>query len=232
MNKIGFIGAYDKIDLIIYVAKILTVLGKKVMVIDSTINQKARYVVPVINPTLTYITTFEDIDVAVGFKDEKEIKAYLGISEEQELPYDIMLIDVDDAVAVEQFELALAPKNYFVTAFDLYSLKRGLEVLSNLKAPMNLTKILFAKEVLKEDDDYLNFLSLGYKIMWNEYRIYFPIENGDWSVLAENQRVAKIKFKRLSVQYKDSLVFIVEEILSDTSENHIRRAVKIIERGV
>ena len=68
--------------------------------------------------------------------------------------------------------------------------------------------------------------------MWNEYRIYFPIENGDWSVLAENQRVAKIKLKRLSMQYKDSLVYIVGEILNDTSENQISRAVKIIERGV
>ena len=143
-----------------------------------------------------------------------------------------MLIDVDDSLAVEKFDLVKAPKNYFVTAFDLYSLKRGLEVLSNLKEPMSLTKILFTKEILKEEDDYLDFLSLGYKVMWNEYRIYFPIENGDWSVLAENQRVAKIKFKRLSMQYKDSLVYIVGEILNDISENQIRKAVKIIERGV
>ena len=232
MKKVGFIGTYDKTDLILNVAKILTIMKKKVIVVDSTLTQKAKYVVPVINPTLTYITDFEDIDVAVGFKNEADIKGYLGIAENEELPYDIMLIDADDSLAVEEFDLIKAPKNYFVTAFDLYSLKRGLEVLSNLKDPMSLTKILFTKEILKEDDDYLDFLSLGYKVMWNEYRIYFPIENGDWSVLAENQRVAKIKLKRLSMQYKDSLVYIVGEILNDTSENQIRRAVKIIERGV
>ncbi len=232
MKKVGFIGTYDKTDLILNVAKILTTMKKKVIVVDSTLTQKAKYVVPVINPTLTYITDFEDIDVAVGFKNEAGIKGYLGIAENEELPYDIMLIDADDSLAVEEFDLIKAPKNYFVTAFDLYSLKRGLEVLSNLKDPMSLTKILFTKEILKEDDDYLDFLSLGYKVMWNEYRIYFPIENGDWSVLAENQRVAKIKLKRLSMQYKDSLVYIVGEILNDTSENQIRRAVKIIERGV
>ena len=232
MKKVGFIGTYDKTDLILNIAKILTTMKKKVIVVDSTLTQKAKYVVPVINPTLTYITDFEDIDVAVGFKNEAGIKGYLGIAENEELPYDIMLIDVDDSLAVEGFDLIKAPKNYFVTAFDLYSLKRGLEVLSNLKEPMSLTKILFTKEILKEEDDYLDFLSLGYKVMWNEYRIYFPIENGDWSVLAENQRVAKIKLKRLSMQYKDSLVYIVGEILNDTSENQIRRAVKIIERGV
>ena len=232
MKKIGFIGMYDKTDLILNVAKILTTMNKKVIVVDSTIMQKAKYVVPVINPTVTYITDFEDIDVAVGFENEKKIKEYLGIAEKEELPYDIMLLDVDNADAMMNFELTVNPKNYFVTSFDLYSLKRGLEILSNLKSPIGLTKILYAKEVLKEDDDYLNFLSLGYKIMWNEYRIYFPIENGDWSVLAENQRVAKIKFKKLSTQYKDSLVYIVGEILGDTSENQIRRAIKIIERGV
>lgn len=232
MKKVGFIGTYDKTDLILNVAKILTTMKKKVIVVDLTLTQKAKYVVPVINPTITYITNFEDIDVAVGFKSEEEIKGYLGVAEKEKLPYDIMLMDVDDSEMVEKFDLANDAKNYFVTAFDLYSLKRGLEVLSNLKTPMELTKILFAKEILKEDDDYLNFLSLGYKVMWNEYRIYFPIENGDGTVLAENQRVAKIKFKKLSTQYKDGLIYIVGEILNDTSENQIRRAVKIIERGV
>ena len=224
---------YDKTDLILNIAKILTTMHKKVIVVDSTITQKAKYVVPVINPTVTYITDFEDIDVAVGFKNENEIKNYLGISETEQLPYDIMLVDVDNEQGLSEFGLMNNEiKNYFVTAFDLYSLKRGLEILSAVKTPMALTKILFAKEILKEEDDYLNFLSLGYKIMWNEYRIYFPIENGDWSVLAENQRVAKIKLKKLSTQYKDSLIYIVSEILNDTSENQIRKAVKTIERGV
>ena len=51
------------------------------------------------------------------------------------------------------------------------------------------------------------------------------------SVLFENQRVAKIKFRKLSAQYKDSLVFMVFESLN-TSESSVRRAMKIIERGV
>ena len=147
MKKVGFIGTYDKTDLILNIAKILTTMRKKVIVVDLTLTQKAKYVVPVINPTLTYITNFEDIDVAVGFKNETEIKDYLGITEKEKLPYDIMLMDVDDSEMIERFDLVNDAKNYFVTAFDLYSLKRGLEVLSNLKTPMQLTKILFAKEI-------------------------------------------------------------------------------------
>ena len=123
-------------------------------------------------------------------------------------------------------------KNYFVTSFDNYSLKKGLEVLHRLKDIVSLTKILFSKEMLKEEDDYLNFLSLGYKVIWNEYKIYFPIENGDLNVIYENQRVAKIKFRKLSIQYKDGLAYLAEEILEDVSESNIRKAIKLIEKGV
>ncbi len=232
MKKIGFIGAYDKTDLILYVAKILTVLKKKILIIDSTVNQKARYIVPTINPVVKYVTNFEDIDIAVGFSHMEDIKKYLSIAEEQEMEYDIVLIDTDNLEGFNNFELKTAQKNYFVTSFDNYSLKKGLEILSKLQEVVSLTKVLFSKEILKEEDDYLNFLSLGYKVVWNEYRIYFPIENGDLSIIYENQRVAKIRLKKLSVQYKDGLVYLAEGILGDVSEANIRKAVKFMERGV
>lgn len=232
MKKIGFIGAYDKTDLILYVAKILTTLRKKVLLVDATTNQKARYVIPVINPTTMYVTEYEEIDIAVGFSNFNDIRKYLGIPEEQELEYDIALIDTDNIEGVDNFGLQDAQKNYFVTSFDAYSLKKGLQALIDLKSAMSLTKILYSKDMLKEEDDYLNFLSLGYKIIWNENRIYFPIENGDLSVIYENQRVAKIKFRKLSIQYKDGLAYLAEEILGDTSESAVRRAIKTIEKGV
>lgn len=232
MKKIGFIGAYDKTDLILYIAKILTTFNKKILVIDLTINQKSRYIIPAINPTKMYVNEYEEIDIAVGFENMNDIKQYLGIAPEQELEYDYVFIDTDRADMIEEFKLTEAIKNYFVTSFDVYSLKKGLEVLAGLKSVMNLTKILFSEQILKEDDDYLNFLALGHKIVWSEYRINFPIENGDLTVIHENQRVAKIKFRKLSIQYKDNLAYLAEEILGDVSEARIRRAIKIIEKGV
>ena len=182
MKKVGFIGAYDKIDLIMYIAKIITSLGKKVLIVDSTVNQKARYIVPVINPTLKYVTDFEEIDIAVGFTDEKDIKRYLGISEEQEMEYDIMFVDTDNVDGFKNYNLEEDQKNYFVTSFDNYSLKKGLEIFNELTQPVSLTKVLFSKDMLKEEDDYLNFLSLGYKVIWNEYRIYFPLADSFFTI--------------------------------------------------
>lgn len=232
MRKIGFIGAYDKTDLILNVAKILATLDQKILIVDSTLTQKARYIVPVINPTKRYITEFEEMDVAVGFSDLEEIKKYLGLPEEKELEYDIVLIDIDNAKGFREFGLENSEKKYFVTSFDMYSLKKGLEVLSGLEDMANLTKIYFSKDILKEDDDYLNFLSLGYKIIWDEEKIYFPIENGDLCAIYENQRVSKVKFRKLSIQYKDGLAYIAEQIMGSGSDAQIRRAIKTIEKGV
>ena len=34
MKKIGFIGAYDKTDMLLYIAKILTTMKNKVLLVD------------------------------------------------------------------------------------------------------------------------------------------------------------------------------------------------------
>ena len=230
MKKIGFIGVYDKIDLLLNIAKVLTEMKNRVLIIDTTTNQKAKYVVPAINPTVSYITSFEDIDVAIGFETLEQVKNYLGTNEE--IPYDVILIDVDASEKMEKFELDNSNKNYFVTSFDVYNLKKGLQILENLKVTTKLTKILYSKEMLKEEDDYLNFLASEYKVAWDNEIIYFPIENGDLSVIYENQRVQKIKLKKLSVQYKDSLGFIVQQILEQKTDSYVRRVIKELERGV
>ena len=232
MRRISFIGCYDKIDLILYIAKILVATDKKVLVIDSTINQKAKYIVPVIKPTKAYVTDFEGIDVAVGFSNFNEIKEYLGMPIHAELPYDIALIDIDSYESIINFGIDNSDKNYFVTGFDLYTLKRGLEILSGITEILNLTKVCFSKTATKEDDDYLNYLALGYKIQWSDEIIYFPFEVGDQSVIAENQRVAKIKFKKLSAQYKEALIFIVEQILDQDEYAKMKRIFKQLEKGV
>lgn len=229
MKIIGFIGAYDKTDLLLNISKVLTTMNNKVLIVDSTINQKARYVVPAIDPTISYITSFEDIDVAVGFENIISIQRYLGIT--TDLPYDIMLVDCDTVEKIQGFELERANRNYFVTSFDVYSLRRGFEILNNLSVPMNLTKVIFTQEILKEDDEYLDYLSLGYKVIWNNERIYFPINSTDYEAIIENQRLQKIKLKKISAQYKESMNFMLQQILERESDSDIRRAIKTIEKG-
>ena len=228
MKKVGFIGGYKKTDMILYVAKMLTIAGKNVLIVDATKEQIAKYIVPTINPTLSYITNYENIDIAIGFEYLREIKEYLA---EEEPNYDFILIDIDNYQAFENYEMENSYKNYFVTSFDLYSIKKGLEILSQISEVVELTKIIFSKEILSEENEYLDYLSLGYKIKWNDYRIYFPLEMGDESAIIDNQRLSRIKFKNLSSQYKESLMYVTEELLGEKETNNFIKALKNLEKG-
>ena len=227
MKQVGFVGAFDKTDLIIYIAKILTVLGKRVLIADTTITQKAKYVVPALNPTLSYITEFEEIDIAVGFKNVEAIANYTNRSIET-LEYDYLLLDIDSAESAMNFRIDRSVQNFFVTSFDTYDIRRGVGILGQFQTPIKMTKVLFSKEVSKEDDEYLNYLSLGAKVMWEDDRIYFPLEMGDKTAIINNQKVAKVRFENLTSMYKDGMEFIIAKIDQAFQGPNIRKIIKEI----
>lgn len=231
MTKIGFVGASDKSDLVIYVSRILVELGKRVLIIDSTINQKTKYIVPTISPTTSYVTEYEGIDISVGFRNYSDIKSYLGMPESAVFSYDYIFIDLDDPSLIEVFDLYTASKNYFVTSPDLFDLKKGLEILSGIRIPLNLRKIWFSNSMLEEEDDYLDYLSLGYKINWDNEKLYFPMKSDDRDIIIENQRTSKIKFKGLSNEYKDALMTLTNDI-SGENIGQIKRAFRTLEKNV
>lgn len=169
-----------------------------------------------------------------GFKNLEEIRKYLGTQEEKQIEYDIALIDVDSTENYYNFNIKSSYKNYFVTSFDIYSLKKGLEIINNIEEKLKLTKILFSKDMIKEDNEYLNYLSLGSKVIWNEeFRVYIPIDNGDLSIIIENQRVSKIGIRKLSQQYRDGIYYIVEDIVNnDVPLQKIKKTFKVLEKEV
>ena len=164
MKKIGFIGAYDKTDLILSISKVLVKAGKKVLLIDSTILQKAKYIATNILPTVNYITSYEEIDVAIGFKNIKQVKQYIGLEENEKLEYDVIFIDTDNLEGAMNFEVSTSDKIYYVTSFDGYSLKKGLEIIQGLNFPLKMERIFFSREMLKTEEEYFDYLTLGLKV--------------------------------------------------------------------
>lgn len=223
MRKIGFIGAFDKTDLIIYTAKILTEVGKRVLILDTTILQKSRYNVPTIAPTRIYVTTYEDIDIAIGFEDFISVKDYLGNIEND---YDFIMIDIDSSEMFESFEMQSAEKLYFVTAFDNFSLNKGVEIIRDIGQKLYMTKVFFEKDVHDEYEEQLNLLSFSYQVEWMGENLYFPYDQGDLTAMIENQRVSKIRFRNLSEQYKNSLLMIVQDIGAEIDYSAMKRIMK------
>ena len=228
MEKVAFIGSYDKADFVIYIAKILTNIGKKVLVVDSTALQKTRYIVPTMQAPKQYITTFEDVDIAIGFQTFDQIKQYRAMDKTEEFEYDYCLLDIDSYRGYYYFGVKTEDKKYFVTSFDVYNLKRGLQVFRKLEAPTQVTKVLFTRDMLPEEDQYLNYLSRGLRVRWNSNILYFPFELGDQNAIFANQRTGRIQVRGLSSQYIDGISYIAEEI-SGENQNSIRKAVKLMQ---
>lgn len=232
MRKIGFIGGYDKTEFVIYVAKMLTLAGKRVLVIDNTLFQKTKYIVPTINPTISYMTTYEDVDIAIGFSSLEDVARYIGKSSSSQLGYDFVLIDTDLNSAIESMNLDVdVYKNFFVTSMDLYSIRKGLEAIQNMRQPMKLERIVFTREIMEEEDQYIKYLSSGYQVQWDNNILYMPLEAGDQSTIIENQKIQKIRFKNLTNQYKEGLIYVTEELLEGINAPSIRKIIKTIEKG-
>ncbi len=230
MEKINFIGAYDKTDSIMYIAKILTEMKKKVIIVDATITQKSKYVIPTVENKNEYITNYSNIDFAIGFTNYNDIKTYLGMPQSAAFTYDYMLIDIDNSDLLNNFDVYSSKKTYFVTSFDLYALKKGVEVLKRLSLPIEITKVYFSNLMSQTEDDYFNYIATGCRVKWNQEKIYFPLLNEDLDVIKENQRLSKIRFKGLSNEYKMSLIEWTQDICGDS--NGVKKACRQIERGV
>ena len=230
MDKIAFIGSYDKADMMIYVAKILTFLNKKVLIIDATSLQKTRYIIPTMKPAKQYITTFENVDIAIGFESFEQIKKYSQLDEGTKLDYDYALVNVDSYKGYYNFRFKTEDKKFFVTSFDIYCLRRGLQVFKKMEEQVQVQKVLFSKDMLPEEDQYLNYLSKGLNITWNEDIIYFPFEEGDQSAIFVNQRSERIQVRGLSSQYIDGILYIAKEI-SGAKQGDIKKAGKMLEKN-
>ena len=89
-----------------------------------------------------------------------------------------------------------------------------------------MTRLFYSKEMLKEEEEYFDYLALGVKVIWNEEKLYFLLENGDQAAIIENQRVEKIKFRNLSNEYKDNVIFLVNDIDDQIGEKKIRNTIK------
>ena len=74
MEQIGFIGTYDKKDLLLNVAYTFAQNGKKVLIVDATLMQRLKYIVPKIGNTNAYVSEFLGVDVALGFMKNMNLK--------------------------------------------------------------------------------------------------------------------------------------------------------------
>ena len=53
-----------------------------------------------------------------------------------------------------------------------------------------------------------------------------PVTGYDKQIIEENQRLYRIRMKRLSQQYLEGIIYIVQDIIQDLSTNKIKKMIK------
>mgnify|MGYP001667847750 CR=1 FL=1 len=240
MRNIAFIGGFDKFDLILYTAVIINNQNKaKCLIVDSTIQEKSRYIVPTMNDINykeeKYITTFQGVDIAVGFKTKMELEEFgiLNTNTDENgnitYSYDYVFIDLDEARTLDSFNLNEKDLVFLTTAFDLYSLNKAFRVLDNTNCNVEIQKILIGKKISNNHVRYMEMVTGNRKINWGKYNIEFPYENGDWSIIQENQRENRFSVTKFSSKFKSGLSALVR-LITDTGFMEVNKTIRQMQK--
>ena len=227
MEQIGFIGFYDKKDILLNIGKIFSYLGKKTLVVDATMMQRMRYIVPKVsaNNSITYVSEYQGTDVAVGFMNLGQIAQYLGTNQ---LNYDFIIIDSDNIQTMYSFMIPSMKKIFYVTSYDKFEVEKSKELFENINKPLQLTKVIISSNLNANEDKYLvhtlenNLIKFDRKV-----EVLFEDTDRNRAATLQSQLVQNISFKNYTSTYKDSLEYLAALIAEDMiSQSEIKSVIK------
>ena len=227
MEQIGFIGFYDKKDILLNIGKIFSYLGKKTLIVDATMMQRMRYIVPNVsaNNSITYVSEYQGTDVAVGFMNLGQIAQYLGANQ---LNYDFVIIDSDNIQTMYSFMIPNMKKIFYVTSYDKFEVEKSKELFANINEPMILTKVAISSNLNADESNFLvHTLENNYIKFDKDKEVLFEDSDKNRAVILQSQLVNEISFKKFTNTYKDSLEYITALISEgDIQQSEIRRIIR------
>ena len=225
MEQIGFIGAMDKKDIMLNTSRIIEYCQKKTLIVDATSLQRLRYIVPVTTNTssMSYVSEYQGIDVALGFMNLMQIQNYLG----KQLDYDYVLVDSDNAQTLNSFMIPRMKRVFFCTSYDEYDVKRGVELLKFIQQPLTITKLVLSPDLSTAQRDFLNNMVKNVpNISWANEQVVIADEIEDRRNTLENQLTNKLLLKKYTENYKAGLEYIAAlSAEGNIDQNLIRRAI-------
>lgn len=227
MEQIGFIGFYDKKDILLNIGKIFSYLGKKTLIVDATMMQRMRYLVPKVsaNNSITYVSEYQGTDVAVGFMNLGQIAQYLGANQ---LNYDFVIIDSDNIQTMYSFMIPNMKKIFYVTSYDKFEVEKSKELFANINRPMILTKVAISSNLNADESNFLvHTLENNYIKFDKDKEVLFEDSDKNRAVILQSQLVNEISFKKFTNTYKDSLEYITALISEgDIQQSEIRSIIR------
>ena len=147
----------------------------------------------------------------------------------QKIGIETHIFDIDNPDCYYSFKIQPTDEHCLLTTFDVYSVSKGIEVLRAISQPTSIVKAIITCNTKSEESEYLDFATFNLKIKWKDSTIYFPFDTEDLYEIYQNQRFSKVRFTGLSMEYMDSLSYLIES-LTGFSRGEIKRAIKMVDK--
>lgn len=234
---IGFVGYVNKTELVINLAKVLSITGKSVLVIDGTLEERMRYTIPAFNNSeKEYLVNFDGVDYALGFRSIDAIKEYICKKTSDADTYDIILIDIDNVDSYKDFrnEDEFSRTFFFIEYLNI-SFGKNIKLLETITSYSEnkpvLTQVLYKQYVTRTSEKYFNNLIMEYPVEWNERYYELPFLDQDKIADIEMQQSGYMDINRHTKQFISMVTDMAADIVGDIQAADIRRMIKSYSRG-
>ncbi|MBO2943029.1 hypothetical protein JJQ72_03420 [Paenibacillus sp. F411] len=227
-----FAGVSEKNDFLLYMAKVLSCSGYRVLLVDGTFQHNYAHHIGAAGQDQG-IYEFSGFDVACYFRHGEDLMTWLNHSEEE--AYDYWLWDVGSLDYILDHRWKEADACVWCSSFSLTNLlsdQRWLNELSRSSAWSS--EIAFHQLYLNviEDrtaDSYITSIMSQVSVHWLADPIRIPWDETAAALKIDNEHTSRLRIKPLSRRYKRALAQFIQR-LSDMEDHHIHKAFKQAER--
>lgn len=231
MQVIGMYGYVDKYDFVIATARTLNIMGRSVLVIDATSDEKYKYIVPSIDNSQKYITQYGEVDFAIGFESYESLTEYLIEKNIDINLYSYVLIDVESADMYTKFKSAPVDKAYMYIDTNVLSVAKNDELVhrmreENPEKELVFSKILYRAYLSRAATNYLEEKINNYAVKWTDEVYDISNDEQDVMVNIDSQYSGLIDIRKHTKTYILYMCEYISKILGDVSPKDVFKEIK------
>ncbi len=236
---IGLVGYVNKTDFVINLSKTFMICNKNVLVIDGTVENKYKYIIPTLETKeQSYVTQYDGIDYAVGFKNMHDVENYICKDALNIGLYDYILIDIDNEAAYENMRTRGYDKTYFFVEHTNLSIAKNTEILKTmlifkpLDKNLALTRVLFRYYITRASETYYENKLNNMPIDWSENSYDLAYDDMDRIADIESQQSGLIQVGKHTSAFINVISDMVSEVEKDLNASEVRKKIKkYVRRG-
>lgn len=223
MKTIQLVGSRNKSDFTIYISHLLTKLGQRVLIVDTTEHGIYEHGFTRLNEG-QHLYDFQQIDILAGANEWLDIEKLLRNEGESTTNYDTVIVDMDSAKIISH-EWPVFEERYYIGDDDRLNQMRDIDLLHLLfdeTEDKNIKRVTF-KSGYELNTDYFDNL-MNHRASWRSMNFMVEPDEFMQPLRIQMGHDHIIPFNKVNKQYKDVLC----EIISEIYEMHIKEVQEVV----